>query len=198
MRRLLGIAGLLAASLFASAANAQCREADAVMLAMSLHDFDQTEAGWRSLDAEGCQRQAAEAIGRYRTVNAQALGEEADTLIWHEGQMRAFAGDTEEAIRLMLIGRDRDSDATQPYTDATIAFLRRDRPALLAARERLVALPVPEAFARAAARYAASYPDHPALTWPLNLNIVDGLIACFDRPYREAYACEAPADGTGS
>ena len=48
MRRFLATAGLLAASLFASAAAAECREADAAMLAMSLHDFDQTEAGWRS------------------------------------------------------------------------------------------------------------------------------------------------------
>lgn len=197
MRRFLAIAGLLTASLFASAAAAECREADAAMLALSLHDFDQTEEGWRSLDAEGCERQTAEAIRQYRTINAQVLGEEADTLVWHEGQLRASAGETDEAIRLMLIGRDRDSDATRPYTDATVAFLRRDRTALLAARDRLVALPMPEAFGRAAARYAASYPDLPALTWPLNLNIVDGLIACFDRPYREAYACEASAEGTG-
>ena len=198
MRRFLPTAGLLAASLFASAAAAECREADAAMLAMPLHDFDQTEAGWRSLDAKGCERQTADAILQYRTANAQALGDEGETLVWHEGQLRASAGETGEAIRLMLIGRERESDATQPYTDATIAFLRRDRAALLAARERLVALPMPEAFARASARYAASYPDLPPLRWPLNLNIVDGLIACFDRPYREAYACEAASEGTDS
>lgn len=197
MIRFVAIAALLTASLFSSAAAAQCREADAAMLAMSLHDFDQTEMGWRSLDAEGCERQTAEAIRQYRTVNAELLGDEADTLVWHEGQLRASAGETDEAIRLMLIGRDKDSDATQPYTDATIAFLRRDRAALIAARARLVALPMPEAFARAAARYAASYPELQALTWPLNLNIVDGLIACFDRPYSEAYACEVSAAGIG-
>ncbi len=197
MRRFLATAGLLATSLFASAAAAQCREADAAMLAMSLHDFDQTEAGWRSLDAEGCEQKAADAIRQYRTIHAEPLGEETSTLVWHEGQLRASTGETEEAIRLMLIGREQESDATQPYTDATIAFLRRDRAALMAARARLVALPVPEAFARASARYAASYPDLPPPRWPLNLNIVDGLIACFDRPYREAYACEAASEGTG-
>lgn len=193
------VAAALGVAIFAAGqARAECREADAAMLAMSLHDFDQTETGWRSLDAKGCERQTAEAIRRYREVNADALGEDADTLVWHEGQLRAAAGETDEAIRLMLLGRERDSDATRPYTDATIAFLRRDREALLAARARLVALPMPEAFADAAARYAESYPDLPPLTWPLNLSIVDGLIACFDRPYLEAYGCEAPAAEGGS
>jgi hypothetical protein len=25
------------------------------------------------------------------------------------------------------------------------------------------------------------------LKWPMNLDVLDGLIACFDRPYSEAY-----------
>ena len=132
-----------------------CRQPDAAMLALPLEEFDQTPAGWRSLDAEGC-----EAVGA-------------------------------DAIALMLEGRDQESDAIQPYVDASVAFLRQDREALLAARARLVALPVPEYFARAAERYRANYPDLPPLSWPLNLNKVDGFIACFDRPYREAYSCDA-------
>lgn len=195
MKHVLVAAMIGSATLAAGAAKADCREADAAMLALSLHDFDQTEQGWRSLDSEGCEGPTAEAIRRYRDINADTLGASADTLLWHEAQLRAAAGETEEAVRLMLRSRQQDSDATLPYTDATIAFLRHDREALMAARERLVSLPMPETFARAAARYAETYPDLPPLSWPLNLDIVDGLIACFDQPYREAYGCKAPAAG---
>lgn len=195
MKRLLMSAVIFAALTGAAGAKAECPEADAAMLALPLHDFDQTEQGWRSLDGEGCERQAAEAIRRYREINAETLGANAESLLWHEGQLRAAAGETDDAIQLMLRSREQDSEATRPYTDATIAFLRQDRDALIAARQQLVSLPVPEAFARAAARYAETYPDHPPLRWPLNLDIVDGLIACFDQPYREAYGCEAAHAG---
>lgn len=195
MKQLLMTALVGVALLGAGGAKAECRDADATMLALPLHEFDQTEQGWRSLAVEGCERQAAEAIRQYRDLNAATLDESADTLIWHEGQMRASAGETDEAIRLMLESREREADEFRPYTDATIAFLRRDREALIVAREQLVSLPVPEAFARAAVRYAETYPELPPLSWPLNLHVVDGLIACFDQPYREAYSCAASIAG---
>jgi hypothetical protein len=72
--------------------------------------------------------------------------------------------------------------------DATIAFLRGDRPALLAARTALAALPRPADFAP---RDVQGRPV--AMNWPPNLNVVDGLLACFGRPYAEAYGgCAAP------
>jgi hypothetical protein len=170
----------------------ECRQPDAAMLALPLHDFDQTDAGWRSLDAEGCEAVSAETIARYRVQNREALaGQDAGTLVWHEAQLRAAAGQTDVAIALMLEVRDAESDAIQPYVDASIAFLRRDRQALEAAYARLMALPVPASFARAAERFAASYPDLPPLSWPLNRDKVEGFLACFDRPYREAYVCDA-------
>jgi len=171
---------------------ADCRQADAAMLALPLEDFDQGDAGWRSLDREGCEAVVADAIGNYRELNREALaGEDTSTLVWHEGQLRAAAGQTDAAIALMLQGRDEESDAIQPYVDASIAFLRQDRSALEAAHARLMALPVPDYFTRAAERYAATYPDLPPLTWPLNRDKVEGFLACFDRPYREAYVCDA-------
>lgn len=183
---------LLAGAFLGQAALTDCRQPDAAMLALPLQEFDQTPAGWRSLDADGCEAVGADAIARYREINREALAaEDVETLIWHEGQLRAAAGQTEAAIPLLLHGRDAQSDATQPYVDATVAFLRRDRPALITARERLVALPVPPQFQRAISRFKASYPDIPVPTWPLNLDKVDGFIACFDRPYREAYVCDA-------
>jgi len=169
-----------------------CRQPDAAMFALSLHEFDQTPAGWRSLDAKGCEAVGADAIARYREMNREALaGEDLGTLIWHEGQLRAAAGQTEAAIPLLLEGRDRESEGDRLYAEATVAFLRQDREALLDARERLLALPVPEWFAAAVERYKINYPDLPPLTWPLNRDKVEGFIACFDRPYREAYTCEA-------
>ena len=183
---------LLASVVLGQAAPTGCLQPDAAMLALPLQDFDQTPAGWRSLDAEGCEAVGAEAIARYREVNREALAnQDLGTLIWHEGQLRAAAGQTEAAIALMLEGRNEESDAIQPYVDATVAYLRRDREALLAARERLLALPVPDYFAAAVERYKVSYPDHPPPTWPLNRDKVEGFVDCFDRPYREAYNCDA-------
>lgn len=169
-----------------------CPQPDATMLALTLHDFDQTEAGWRSLAGEGCEAVAADAIARYRADNAVKLADEdTGTLDWHEGQMRAAAGQTQAAIAIMQAGLDETTEAIRPYNEATIAFLRRDRAALEAARDRLLALPEPEQFAQARAQYAANYPQFPPLTWPLNRDKVEGFIACFDRPYREAYGCDA-------
>lgn len=171
------------------APGADCRQADDTMLALPLQDFDQGDEGWRSLESDGCEIAAADGIKQYRERNADTVMSADNTLVWHEAQLRASAGQTDAALELMLSRRDTASPSIRPYTDATIAFLRRDRAGLLAARDALVALPEPQAFRDAANRYAASYPDLPPLKWPLNLDVVDGLISCFDRPYSEAYEC---------
>lgn len=188
----LALAGaLLAAPLFADdSAGTECPTTDAAMMALPMVAFDQSDGGWRSLDQPGCELATAEVIRLYRQAHGAGVADWGDTLIWHEAQLRAAGGDTEEAIRLMVVSRGKDSPGIRPYTDATIAFLRRDREALLAARAELLTIPMPEQFARASARYAESYPDLPPLEWPLNLQIIDGLIACFDKPYREAYSCD--------
>ena len=59
--------------------------------------------------------------------------------------------------------------------DATIAFLKRDKPALLAAREALASLPRPEDFDPRDAQ--GNVVD---ISWPMNLHVVNGLINCFD------------------
>ncbi|HEV7228837.1 hypothetical protein [Brevundimonas sp.] len=168
-----------------------CPEPSAEMMALGLHEFDQTEVGWRSLDEEGCEAIVADVIARYRTLNAQALvGQDIGTLDWHEGQLRAAASQTDRAIDIMTRSREVEGDpAIQLYIDATLAFLRQDRPALIEARARLVALPMPDGYAQAIERFKRTYPDLPPPVWPLNLDVVDGLIACFDKPYAEAYAC---------
>ena len=172
-----------------------CTVADEAMLALPLEQFDQTQAGWRSIDQDGCEATAADAIARYREVNAAVLeGQSTSTLLWHEGQLRAAAGQNERAIPLMLQRRDEGTEADQVYVDATVAFLLRDLAALVAARERLASLPEPAGFAAAVERYRTSYPQYPPPTWPPNLDVVDGLLTCFDLPYREAYGCRPSRD----
>ena len=72
------------------------------------------------------------------------------------------------------------------YAAATVAFLRMTRPALLAARAKLVAEPKPDGWDEAVAELKAS---GETVLWPLNLEVVDGMILCFDKPYAEAYDC---------
>ena len=70
------------------------------------------------------------------------------------------------------------------YADATIAFLRRDRIALQQARKRLVAAPIPTTMERLP---DGSFRSGSHASQAPNLDVVDGLIKCFDRSYLEAY-----------
>lgn len=72
--------------------------------------------------------------------------------------------------------------AWNEYVNASIAFLERDLAALRAARVRLADLPVPSDFAALDGSAVRHDP-----VWPLNLDVVDGLLACFGKPYEEAY-----------
>jgi hypothetical protein len=68
------------------------------------------------------------------------------------------------------------------YVDATIAFIRKDKLALLNAREALARLPRPPDFDPRDAQGNAI-----EVSWPPNLHVVDGLIECFEREYKDAY-----------
>lgn len=110
-------------------------------------------------------------------------------LYWHEGQLRAELGETDEAIA--LLEKDRrptDVSGWNDYVDATIAFLRNDRTGLLAARDRLAKRPLPPDMKWVDAKGAPV-----AVTnWPENLDVVDRLIACFGQGYRVGYSCGLP------
>jgi len=141
---------------------------------LAFAEFDQDERqGWRAIAAQpGCDGKAADVIRAYRMNQETTLS----LLYFHEGQLRAFAGDSAAAIPLLERSRRRLDGvaAWPPYVDATIAFLRGDRRALLAARATLLTVPKPE--------------DWPADgAWPQNLDVVDGLIACLGKPYKVAY-----------
>lgn len=159
-------------------------------LALGQDAFDQDmNGGWRALaQRPGCEGVAADLVHAYRSNLESHLS----ILYWHEGQLRANIGQIPEAIRLMEQSRKADDRfGWNPYVDATVAFLSGDRAALAAARGALAALPRPEGFRDEVLANGFR------MTWPPNLAVVDGLVRCFGRPYREAYgapSCREPAE----
>ena len=173
-----------------------CVHDRAALLALSPANFDQDlDGGWRPLgEKPECAEIAADLLADYRKTRwGELTPGELHTNYWHEGQLRAGLGQTQAATRLMMAGVNPDMARSgfADYALGTIAFLHQDRAGLLAARERLAALPKPPDFDDAARRFKAQYGLE--LKWPANLGVLDGFIACFGRPYNEAYgAC--PAD----
>lgn len=157
------------------------------MLELDLQAFDQDlNGGWRTLaNREGCERAAAELIREWRHEKRNHR----HILYWHEGQMRASAGETEVAIALFnLTRKDLEGDADfgwNHYVEGSIAFLRRDKEALLSAIERLKAVPESEdnSFTR---------PDGTVvqMAWPPNLNVLRRFEYCWGRPYADVYGSE--------
>jgi hypothetical protein len=184
------------------ASTPNCAYDRARMLALDEEQFDQyTSGGWRPLSSiPGCGLVAADLLRDYREAHHQSSG----MLFWHEAQLRAFAGQYNGAIALMERSYkpvDADEAGWNPYVDATIAFLRQDKAALDKAKSSLAAVrPRPEdkdmppvidgymemTFADGTKR---------KVRWPLNIDVVEGLENCFDKPYTEAYenACRQGA-----
>lgn len=164
------------------------------VLALDEDKFDQDmDGGWRVLaDKPGCQLTAADLPRDYR----QHHKNEAGLLYWHEAQLRAFNGQPEQAIALMEHARkplDADRAGWNPYVDATIAFLRRDRAALEQARVKLAAVRPPKVEGAPVVKGGFFEVDlgngkMQKFPWPPNIDLVDGLINCFDKSYTEAYA----------
>jgi len=149
--------------------------------------FDQDpERGVRKvLDKPGCDLAAADLMADYHAaligkgervaykfpdqeVTFSETGE-VGMLYWHEGQVRAFAGQTDRAIDLFRKSVSADIDnsaAKQHYALATIAFLEHEKDGLLVERKALAEIAPPD---------------------DLNLGVVDGLVACFGKSYKVAY-----------
>lgn len=141
---------------------------------MTFDEFDQREdSGWRAIARQGDFAGAARAIEAYLEAHPALEDRQTGILHFHAAQMHAFAGAVDEALRHLPLSLDRDEPADplvrwNDYVAATEAFLRGDRAALLAARERI-------------ARGKARNGQVP------NLHVVDRLIAGFGKPYSEAY-----------
>ncbi|MEO1731657.1 MAG: hypothetical protein AAFR64_13085 [Pseudomonadota bacterium] len=154
------------------------------MLELDRQAFDQDipEGGWRRLSKAKCYAEAAELIRAWRHEKR----DHASILYWHEGQMRAFAGQTQEAIALFDLTRSsRDDDANfgwNHYVDGTIAFLRGYREGLDAAIERLAAIPEPEnnSFTRADGTVVQ-------MNWPPNMKVLVKFKTCWGQSYADNY-----------
>jgi len=173
------------------AAAANCEHDRARLLSLGEREFDQDHGGgWRTLAAQpGCELVAADLLRDYR----QAHRNEAGILYWHEGQLRAFGGQYEQAAAVMEKSRERASEDAfgwNPYVDATVAFLRRDRTALERAHKALLAVAPPPGENVKDGVFEASMADgsKQKLRWPPNIDVVEGLLHCFERSYRDAYA----------
>lgn len=192
---------MIEALILAAAAPAEARpEPDcsydlAAMLELDRKGFDQTlpDGGWRGLYNRGCYVEAAELIRTWRHEKR----DHTPMLYTHEGQMRAYAGQTEEAVALLRLhykSAGEDVTGWNHYMDGTIAFLERDREGLQAAIERLKAVP---AFGA-----SAVYVDgrQAKIRWPLNLDLLEAFERCWERSYEEATAmdgeCRRPEDRT--
>jgi hypothetical protein len=164
-----------------------CHYDRAAMLALSEEAFDQAPTGgWRALQERGCLAEAADLLHDYRLAKPR---NRPSVLIWHEGQVRAMMGQTDAAIALFDGSREEAAQKRigwNDYVDGSIAFLRHDRAGLQQARDRLSRLPKPKKL--------PSYTVNGqtiTIDWPPNLEILDGFLACFDKPYAEAYASDA-------
>lgn len=169
-----------------------CEYDRAHLLALDENQFDQDmSGGWRVLaSTPGCALVAADLLRDYR----EARHKDSGLLFWHEAQVRANAGQYPEAIALMKRAykpADADKFGWNPYVDATIAFLRRDKAALDQARAKLAAVqpPVGAGIPVINGYMEADFADGSKrkIRWPINIDVIEGLVNCFDKPYVEAY-----------
>jgi hypothetical protein len=163
------------------------------LLGLDENQFDQDmSGGWRALASiPGCALVAADLLHDYREAHHKKSG----LLFWHEDQVRADAGQYPEAIALMKQAykpAEADKAGWNLYIDATIAFLRRDRTALEQAKIKLAAVqpPIGVDIPPVVNGYMeADFADGSKrkIRWPINIDVVEGLENCFDKPYVEAY-----------
>jgi hypothetical protein len=167
----------------------ECQADRAALLKLTPEQFDEDmHGGWRPLgDKPTCYRAAADLLAAYRHAHWGSLQPfQLQNNYGHEGEMRAASGDYAHAVGLIMSSLGENGDSGQDdYVLGTVAFLKRDLPALKSARERLARTPPPEGFEIGRAKFKAKF--HRDLVWPLNLDVLDGLISCFDKPYDQAY-----------
>lgn len=150
-------------------------------LELSFKAFDQTPGqGWRPLFEKECYAQAADLLEAYAQQHPDAVSEHY-MLPFHTGQLNALAGNDAAAITWMQRGyNERQSKLMNwnAFVDAALAFLHHDRSELITQRARVnEETPMPD---------ARGLPNW-AVDKKMNLDVVDGYIACFDKSYAEDY-----------
>ena len=164
--------GLSVALLVAAAATCTIPPSEeAAQTSLSYGEFDGRGGpfGWRALAAAGCVDSAVALLAGYAEANRARLpSAQRREIAFHIGQALAMDGRAQEAIAALEQALDAEAPAEwTTYVQATLAFLRRDREALQAAR----------------ASYASLSPGS------MRLRIIDGLVACPNEPYMKAAHC---------
>ncbi|RMD88350.1 MAG: hypothetical protein D6807_06000 [Alphaproteobacteria bacterium] len=167
------------------------------LLALDIEAFDRTASGgWRPWFEAGCLADTAALIEAYMAAHPDHAGNDRE-LHFHAAQVHAFRGDYAAArahLRHASYPEDRRDpsrpDAWNVYMRATDAFLARDRDALAGIYRQMGGEDEGEAAAEPHSLFGP--PPRRRKRMPY-LDVVRGLLACFDRPYGEAYdaACRA-------
>ena len=98
---------------------------------LSPYDFDQTDLGWRALDAQGEYLEAARLVGAYIVQNKQHILKQnkvsLQTIHFHAGQEYAMSGETfyKDAVDHFCQAYKSKSN-WDSYVKGTVAFLERD------------------------------------------------------------------------
>lgn len=153
---------------------------------MTFADFDQGVDGWRSLDSSlACSDYADDVLAEYRSRHGPRLAPaNARLLMRREAQVLAAQGDAAGSVDLMREAAcPGEPQWRRLYREGSIAFLEGDLVRLEAAKDRLAKLPPDSSLIG---------PDGKEVAWPPNLDVLDGLISCFGKPYSVAYACRRP------
>jgi hypothetical protein len=170
---------------------AECVTDPKPYLAMDWRNFDQgfspdgKEWGWREVSNKPeCETAAADLIAMWMKQHAATLdGGTRLFMAFHEGQVRAMGGDYVKGAKLIEAGRadwDKKPEG-RAYVDAILAFLRGDKPELMAARKRMMSVPEPPDFARTQKAYREQAGWEPK--WPMNIEAVDKMIDCWGKGY---------------
>lgn len=109
------------------------------LLNESFQQFDQTlGAGWRDLVLQQKYADAAVAIQKYRELHAMTLSSQEDaSLEFHLGNVYALLDQRDKAIYWFRQALASKALGNPAYPQAHVAFLAKDKPALLAARNTL-------------------------------------------------------------
>jgi hypothetical protein len=143
-------------------------------LDLDYNTFDQRPGkGWRQVAEKGNFLDAARLIDGYAETHKSLDESQRVNLNFHAGQMYAFADDYRTAIDRFNVSTYAEEPPNLPlrwnaYVRATIAFLNKDMKHLEECRKEILEGP--------------TFDGEKA-----NLDVVDGLIKHFDRPYAEAY-----------
>jgi hypothetical protein len=141
--------------------------------ALNYEKFDQTPGeGWRSLaERRSCFVEAGQLIDAYLAGTSGLRDSQRVNLSFHAGQVYAFAGKNEEAVKRFRSAIVNPSAPPEfkwsEYVLATISFLEQDAEGLVKNRDVIAD--------------AASYPPNQS-----NLRVVDLLMANFGRSYKDA------------